>query len=218
MVLRREPIHNALFLTFLTRGRPRSHRAVMSDRPLHIRLNPGELAPTDPCWMVQSGYVRLSCNNDADNSTTLGIWGPGEQVMPALLSIDGLQLIALSPVELRACEPTPEQERHCMHLQLQQLATLLQLARIRRAEQRLFHLLLWLGERFGQSSGEGVRLSFNSLHLTHRNLAAITGMTRVTITKALIRFRQEGRLSRQGREELLRPAALQAINAGVGSP
>jgi len=42
------------------------------------------------------------------------------------------------------------------------------------------------------------------MNLTHRNLAEITGMTRVTITKALIRFRQEGILSKQGSDELLR--------------
>jgi CRP-like cAMP-binding protein len=42
------------------------------------------------------------------------------------------------------------------------------------------------------------------MNLTHRNLADMTGMTRVTITKALIRFRQEGRLFKQGNDELLR--------------
>lgn len=85
-----------------------------------------------------------------------------------------------------------------------QLSELLQLAQIRRAEQRLFHLLLWLGERFGQHSSQGLILSFSDLNLTHRNLAEITGMTRVTVTKALIRFRQEGRLCKQGGQELLR--------------
>lgn len=42
------------------------------------------------------------------------------------------------------------------------------------------------------------------MNLMHRNLADMTGMTRVTVTKALIRFRQEGRLLKQGDEELLR--------------
>ena len=41
------------------------------------------------------------------------------------------------------------------------------------------------------------------MNLTHRNLAEITGMTRVTVTKSLIRFRQEGWLSKQGHDELL---------------
>jgi len=54
----------------------------------------------------------------------------------------------------------------------------------------------------------GPRLQLLSLcsrmNLTHRNLAEMTGMTRVTVTKALIRFRQEGRIARQGDDELLR--------------
>jgi CRP-like cAMP-binding protein len=68
----------------------------------------------------------------------------------------------------------------------------------------LFRLLIWLGKRFGRVSSQGISLSFSGMNLTHRNLAEMTGMTRVTVTKALIRFRQEGRIARQGDDELLR--------------
>lgn len=79
------------------------------------------------------------------------------------------------------------------------------LSRIRRAEVRLFQLLLWLGERFGRVSSRGVSLSFDEMNLTHRHLAELAGTTRVTVTKALARFRQEGSLIKEGTDELLRP-------------
>ena len=64
---------------------------------------------------------------------------------------------------------------------------------------------MWLGERFGRVSSRGVSLSFNDMNLTHRHLAELSGTTRVTVTKALARFRQEGSLIKEGADELLRP-------------
>ena len=44
------------------------------------------------------------------------------------------------------------------------------------------------------------------MNLTHRHLADIAGTTRVTVTKALTRFRQEGSLLKEGTDELLLPS------------
>lgn len=41
------------------------------------------------------------------------------------------------------------------------------------------------------------------MNLTHRHLAQISGMTRVRVTKSLSAFRQEGRLTKLGNDELL---------------
>lgn len=65
---------------------------------------------------------------------------------------------------------------------------------MRRAEDRLFQLLLWLGQRFGRVSSRGVSISFEDMNLTHRQLAEISGATSVTVTKALSRFRHHGYL------------------------
>jgi CRP-like cAMP-binding protein len=167
-------------------------------------LSAGESVPTSLCWIIEDGYVLLTADNDDGHTTTLGIWGPGELVLPMLLGRPSVHLSALSAVKVQGWSATAEEEVHYLKQQLAQLATLLQLAHIRRAETRLHKLLLWLGERFGQTSSRGVSLSFNALNLTHRNLAEITGMTRVTVTKALIRFRQDGLLTKQGQDELLR--------------
>ena len=154
--------------------------------------------------MIDDGYVCLSAWNEDDSSTTLGIWGPGELVIPSMVQDRPLELYSMSPVHVEEHMATTEEQQVFISQQVQQLATLLHLTRIRRAEERLFTLLLWLGQRFGRVSSQGVSLSFSAMNLTHRNLAEMTGMTRVTVTKALIRFRQEGRLCKQGNDELLR--------------
>jgi CRP-like cAMP-binding protein len=85
---------------------------------------------------------------------------------------------------------------------------LLRLSRMRPAELRLFQLLLWIGERFGRVSRRGVSLSFDDMNLTHRHLAEISGLNRVTVTKAISHFRQQGYLLREGVDELLLREAL----------
>ena len=89
-----------------------------------------------------------------------------------------------------------------------QASTLLRLSRVRPAESRLFPLLLWLGERFGRVSSRGVSLCFDDMNLTHRHLAEISGLTRVTVTKAITHFRQRGYLRKEGADELLLREAL----------
>jgi biotin operon repressor len=46
------------------------------------------------------------------------------------------------------------------------------------------------------------------MNLTHRHLAEISGLTRVTVTKAISHFRQEGYLLKEGCDELLLRQAL----------
>lgn len=176
----------------------------MAQRHLRLRLSAGESLPTSLSWMLDDGYVVLRAWNEDDTTTTLGIWGPGDLVIPSLIHDRPVHLCSLSPVQVEERMATAEDQRVFLGQHVLQLTTLLQLARIRRAEDRLFRLLIWLGKRFGRVSSHGISLSFSGMNLTHRNLAEMTGMTRVTVTKALIRFRQEGRIARQGDDELLR--------------
>lgn len=176
----------------------------MAQRHLRLRLSAGESLPTSLSWMLDDGYVVLRAWNEDDTTTTLGIWGPGDLVIPSLIHDRPVHLCSLSPVQVEERMATAEDQRVFLGQHVLQLTTLLQLARIRRAEDRLFRLLIWLGKRFGRVSSQEISLSFSGMNLTHRNLAEITGMTRVTVTKALIRFRQEGRIARQGDDELLR--------------
>jgi len=79
------------------------------------------------------------------------------------------------------------------------------LNRIRSAERRLLMLLRWLGVRFGQVSSRGYRLSLKEMNLTHRSLAEICGLTRVTVTKNLNRYKTLGLLQSVGEADLFIP-------------
>jgi CRP-like cAMP-binding protein len=62
-------------------------------------------------------------------------------------------------------------------------------------------LLLWhLANRWGQVSGEGIRLN---LDLTHELIARMVGAHRTSVTLALRKLTQEGRLARAGRTRVL---------------
>ncbi len=180
---------------------------VMSDRSLRLKLGAGESLPRNVCWRIDDGFLRLvRWSNQSDEPLTLGIWGPGDLVVPALIGLEPVELLSLSPVEVAEVVPTAEQQQQFLLDHLHHTSTLLMLSRVRPAETRLFQLLLWLGERFGRVNSRGVSLSFDEMNLTHRHLADIAGTTRVTVTKALTRFRQEGSLLKEGADELLRPS------------
>jgi len=147
----------------------------MAHRRLQLSLSAGEPLSTSLNWRIEVGYVVLTSWNDEEHPATLGIWGPGELVIPSLLGGQSLQLLSLSAVQVQEWTPSAEERQQVLSQQLLQLVKLLELSRIRRAEVRLYSLLLWLGERFGRVGSQGVSLSFNAMNLTRRNLAEITG-------------------------------------------
>ena len=86
------------------------------------------------------------------------------------------------------------------------LAELLAIQRIRSADARLIRLLQWIARSFSQVNSHGCRLSLTELNLTHRQLAELCGLTRVTVTKKLSRFRLGGQMLAVGESDLLIPS------------
>lgn len=177
--------------------------SLMSDRSLRLSLRAGESLPCNVAWRLDDGYLRVVSWGEQADPLTLGIWGPGDLVIPALIGVDPIELRSLSAVQVDEALPTSEEQQRFLVDQLRQTSSLLLLSRVRPAESRLLQLLLWLGQRFGRVSSRGVSLSFDDMNLTHRQLAEISGTTRVTVTKALSRFRQEGHLLKDGPDEFL---------------
>jgi CRP-like cAMP-binding protein len=177
--------------------------AVMTSRHLELSLHPGSTVPCNLSWRIEDGYLRVASLGDQGESFTLGIWGPGDLVIPPLMAFDPLQLSALSTIRLVETSPNWDEREGFLVRQSQQISMLLRLSRTRPAELRLFQLLTWIGERFGRVSRRGVSLCFEELNLTHRNLAEISGLTRVTVTKAISQFRQTGTLVREGEDDWL---------------
>jgi hypothetical protein len=180
----------------------------MTARDLRLSLQAGAAVPSNLNWRIEDGYLRVASLSDQGESCTFGLWGPGDLVIPSLITVAPLQLLALSSARIEEADPGSQERETFLLDQSLQTSTLLRLSRTRPAESRLFQLLLWIGERFGRVSSRGVSLSFEDMNLTHRHLAEISGLTRVTVTKAISHFRQEGYLLKEGCDELLLRQAL----------
>ena len=186
--------------------------SIMSERGLQLALEAGQSLPIHLCWRVNDGYLRATGRTELAEIFTLGIWGPGEIVMPELFSQQPVELRALSAATVHEWNPDPIERQSCSAIQIRQMGMLLQITRIRPVEARLFNLLAWLGERFGTSTDRGCSVPLEAMNLTHRQLAEMASVSRVTVTKALGHFRQLGLLERVGEVEVLNNAGISLLH------
>ncbi|MEA5442611.1 Crp/Fnr family transcriptional regulator [Cyanobium gracile] len=177
----------------------------MPARPLRLTLRADDHLPADLSWRIDDGYIRANTWNEEGESITLGIWGPGELITPTGCGVTPYELISLTRVVVVECEPSESEILAFMRDLFTQTTHLLQIHRVRPADARLLRLLHWIGARFGRVSRSGTTLSLEDMNLTHRHLADIAGMTRVTVTKALTRFRSKGQVVRVSEADLLVP-------------
>ena len=174
--------------------------------PLHLTLQPGSVLPDNLSWKIIEGYIVTNYWNEEGETIVLGIWGQGDWVTTAYSALKPIEIQCISTVVVEQFEPTAEDINQLLLQQLKNLEEIFQLNRIRAADQRLITLLTWIGRRFGQVSTRGYRFSLKDMHLTHRNLADICGLTRVTVTKALNRYKVDGTLQQVSKDDLLIPA------------
>ncbi|MEB3243388.1 MAG: Crp/Fnr family transcriptional regulator [Cyanobacteriota bacterium] len=174
--------------------------------PLRLTLHPNDVLPEAMTWRVVDGYVRSLTWDGEGESITLGLWGPGDVISSEAPPLAPLELHCLTTVVVDHLVPSDaEREQHLLR-ERQMLAELAVIQRIRSADARLLQLLLWIGSSFGQVNRHGCRLSLSELNLTHRGLADLCGLTRVTVTKILSRFRADGQLITLGNDDLLIPS------------
>lgn len=177
----------------------------MPARPLRLTLRADDHLPADLSWRIDDGYIRANTWNEEGESITLGIWGPGELITPTGCAVTPYELISLTKVVVVECEPSESETLEFMRDLFTQTTQLLQIHRVRPADSRLLRLLHWIGARFGRVSSSGTTLSLEDMNLTHRQLAEIGGMTRVTVTKSLTRFRSKGQVIKVSEADLLVP-------------
>ncbi|MCU0529519.1 MAG: Crp/Fnr family transcriptional regulator [Cyanobium sp. Prado107] len=180
----------------------------MPDRCLQLSLGAGQPVPATVSWRLDTGYLQACSWTDQAEVFTVGIWGPGESVIPELLTMQPVELHALSSVRVSEWVPDPDERHSFSTTHLQQMSMLLQLSRIRPAEVRLFNLLMWLGKRFGHVTAKGVCVPLEEMNITHRQMAEIASMSRVTVTKTLGQFRQQGWLLKEGSTDLVARSAI----------
>jgi CRP-like cAMP-binding protein len=175
-------------------------------RRFRLRLQANDVLPAGLAWMILEGYVRTTSWDQDGECITLAVWGPGEWVSSGYSTLSPIELQCLSKVFVEQFEPTKEEIIKFLHLQIRNTEQIYEINRMRSAELRLLALLRWLSLRFGQVSRQGHRLSLKEMNLTHRGLADICGLTRVTVTKNLNRYKALGLLQPAGESDLFIPA------------
>ena len=182
--------------------------------PLRLTLLPNDVLPERLNWRIQEGYIRTAAWDEDGDTITLGVWGPGDWITSAYSALRPVEIQCLTTVVVEQFSPGAADIEQLLLRQIQNLEEIFQINRIRAADQRLLGLLAWIGRRFGQVSTRGYRLSLKDMNLTHKALADICGLTRVTVTKMLNRYKSDGVLQQVSKDDLFIPSvALSAVSA-----
>ena len=173
---------------------------------LRLTLLPNDVLPDTLNWRIQDGYIRTAAWDEDGESITLGIWGPGDWVTNAFSSLKAVEIQCLTTVVVEQFHPSDADIAAFLRQQIRNTEEIFEINRVRSAEDRLLKLLRWIGSRFGQVSSKGHRLSLKDMNLTHKALAELCGLTRVTVTKNLNRYKALGQLQAVGDSDWLIPA------------
>ena len=179
--------------------------SAIAKQPLRLNLQPGDVLPESLSWKILDGYIRTSVLEEDGESIILGVWGPGDWVTAAYSALKPIEIQCISPVVVEQFQPESEDVETLLLQQIQNLEEIFQFNRIRSADLRLLRLLTWIGRRFGQVNSRGYRLSLKEMNLTHKSLADLCGLTRVTVTKVLNRYKVEGVLQQISPDDLFIP-------------
>ncbi|MCP9848496.1 Crp/Fnr family transcriptional regulator [Cyanobium sp. Morenito 9A2] len=158
-------------------------------------------------WKILDGYIRTATWDEEGETITLGVWGPGDWVTATYSALRPLEIQCLTTVVVEQFHPSAGDVDAFLRRQIQNLEEIFQINRIRSADSRLLGLLRWIGRRFGQVSSRGYRLSLKDMNLTHKALADLCGLTRVTVTKMLNRYKVDGLLQQVSKEDLFIPSS-----------
>lgn len=166
-------------------------------------FNRRDLIPpyTNLLWKIEHGAVRTLTWDHNGEIIALGIWGPGDVIGRPLSSLDPYQMQCLTAVEARMLRDSLwKQMLTAILLHTQQGEELFKIVRCQPTDQRLLQFLVWLGQKFGYPSEQGQRVG---LCLTHQEIAETLSTSRVTVTRLLNRFEQQGMIQRNGRHWML---------------
>lgn len=152
-------------------------------------------------WQIDSGFVRTFTYLENGTTVALGLWGAGDIIGRALSKLEPYQIECLTKVEARIlpldewCDPGETLLAH-----LQQAEALALIRSYKKVETMLLKLLAWLSQRFGSEVEKGRLID---MRLTHEDLADMIGSTRVTVTRILGQFEQEGLIDRRSLNRII---------------
>jgi CRP-like cAMP-binding protein len=139
-------------------------------------------------WLISDGYVRQVTWNEDSELITLMLWGPGELILGTQATFECRnETSTISAVSLEGRTPTDVELLESLKRQISRSMEIIRISRIRKADVRLLTMLRWLAAQLGRVNSLGHSLSLDDMNLTHQILAeltGLTGLTRVTVTKA----------------------------------
>jgi CRP-like cAMP-binding protein len=155
----------------------------------------------DVLWRVERGVVRSITWSEDGTYMTLGYWGVGDIVGYPLSKVAPYQIECLTITEATAIPP------HLWHQDIgsfinhiQQAEKLASIVNCKRVNVRMWGFLVWLSEKFGSDVDRGKLIDIN---ITHQDIAEVLNTTRVTVTRLLTQFEEEGKLIRHKRRLIL---------------
>jgi CRP-like cAMP-binding protein len=184
--------------------------SLVQDRPIHF-YSKGELIVLRPSdlWLVRRGLVKLSTISETGEEILIGLAGPSIPFSSSMTDLptyqatalsDEVQLICISFSEVAASPNLSQALFSHIIKRIRQTEALLAISGKRQVKDRLFFLLLWLAQEFGQPIAQGTRLS---VRLTHQDLANACCTTRVTITRLLSKLQKQGTVAFDSQHRLI---------------
>lgn len=124
---------------------------------------------------------------------TLGLWGPGDTIGQPISKCDPFQIECLTKVEAILLSGDRWLNRDILLNHIQQAEAFMVMRGYKRVDFMLYQLLTWLAKRFGSEVEQGHLID---MILTHQDIAEIIGTSRVTVTRTLGHFEQQGLIDR----------------------
>ena len=155
----------------------------------------------DVLWRIERGAVRTVTWSEQGTLITLGYWGMGDLVGQPLSRVVPYQIECLTSVETSVVPPELwHQTIDSMLSHIQQSEELLSIIHRKPVSLRLWQFLVWLAEKFGRDVDQGRLID---LLVTHQEMAEVINTTRVSVTRMLQQFEEQGMLLRHQRRLIL---------------
>lgn len=180
-----------------------SHNALNGQLPQKLFSRREVIPPrNDVLWRIERGAVRTLTWSEDGTFITLGYWGTGDLIGYPLSRVKPYQIECLTSVEVSVVPPHLwSQDINSLLCHVQQAEELLSIVHRKPISLRLWQFLIWLSEKFGRDVEQGKLIDLN---VTHQEIAEVLNTTRVTVTRLLQEFEEEGSLMRYKRRIILR--------------
>ena len=154
----------------------------------------GDKLPSKSCWLIVRGAVKTLSRNEDRKLITLGYWGAEDVVGQSLSNLNPYHMYCLTCVEA-ICISVDNLSEFSTEIinRAQQQTVWMCIVQTKLVSERLFLLLKWLAAKFSRPVDRGQLID---LRLTHREIASTIGTNRVTVTRIINKFEQQGIICR----------------------